>query len=225
MKNASELDTRAALSRDGEPDAPCGNRPAEPLPLGGNGATPGKDAKSAGGGMPGPITHDLAERHFGPLGTIPDTADPGRLPIPEQWAAENLVRTAPLAGIAGTAICGMPGTFSGRALVHRRIKPFLEEAFARIAARSLSGRILCWGGSYVPRRQRGSNALSRHAYGIAFDINVAWNPYKKTPAPAGTPGSVLELVPLFEECGFYWGGRFSKNPDGMHFEFNRIDWL
>ena len=31
----------------------------------------------------------------------------------------------------------------------------------------------------------------------------------------------MELVPIFEKHGFYWGGNFSE-PDGMHFEYARV---
>jgi hypothetical protein len=75
----------------------------------------------------------------------------------------------------------------------------------------------------VPRFIRGSRSvLSNHAYGSAFDINAAWNPLGATPADVDEKGSVIELVPLAHEFGFYWGGHFNSRPDGMHFEAAEI---
>lgn len=80
-------------------------------------------------------------------------------------------------------------------------------------------KIRTWGGSYVPRFVRGSRSvLSPHAWGTAFDINVAWNPLGAEPALAGRQGSVRELVQIANECGWWWGGHWKKRPDGMHFE-------
>jgi hypothetical protein len=43
----------------------------------------------------------------------------------------------------------------------------------------------------------------------------------KTPAMIGEKGCVRELVPIANECGFYWGGHFTRK-DGMHFEIAKI---
>jgi hypothetical protein len=37
----------------------------------------------------------------------------------------------------------------------------------------------------------------------------------------GEHGCLLELVPIANEHGFYWGGHFSRK-DGMHFEIAKI---
>jgi len=37
----------------------------------------------------------------------------------------------------------------------------------------------------------------------------------------GDKGSVRKLVPIANERGFYWGGRFSRR-DGMHFELAQL---
>ena len=44
----------------------------------------------------------------------------------------------------------------------------------------------------------------------------------KKPAMIGEIGCVRELVPIANECGFYWGGHFDKRKDGMHFEIAKI---
>ena len=57
---------------------------------------------------------------------------------------------------------------------------------------------------------------SNHSFGTAIDINSDFNAQGDTPLPIGVEGSVRELVPIFEDFGFRWGGHF--NPpfqDGM----------
>ncbi len=87
----------------------------------------------------------------------------------------------------------------------------------------LMDRVLAWGGSYAPRFIRGSTSvLSNHAFGSAFDINVANNPLGAEPAYPTQKGCVFDLVPLAHEHGFYWGGHFASRRDGMHFEIAEI---
>jgi len=71
----------------------------------------------------------------------------------------------------------------------------------------------------VPSFIRGwRTTLSNQSWGTAFDINAAWNGLGRRPPLVGEKGSVRELVQLANQHGFYWGGHFSKRPDGMHFE-------
>ena len=94
----------------------------------------------------------------------------------------------------------------------------LREAWAEVEAKGLLDRVVSWDQSYSPRTIRGTKRLSAHACGLAFDINVDANPYGQPSKPAGTPGAVAELVPIFEKHGFRWGGTYPK-PDPGHFEF------
>jgi len=64
--------------------------------------------------------------------------------------------------------------------------------------------------------------ISNHAFGSAFDINVAYNPLGAEPVYPGQKGCVFDLVPLAHEHGFYWGGHFRNRRDGMHFEIAEI---
>jgi len=70
-----------------------------------------------------------------------------------------------------------------------------------------------YGGCYAFRAQRGSaSKLSLHAWGLAVDLNTNTN-------KLGTTGDMsADVVRIFEENGFVWGGHFSR-PDGMHFQF------
>lgn len=91
----------------------------------------------------------------------------------------------------------------------------LMQAFSNIIDRGLINELKTWDGCFNVRKKRGLNSLSLHSWGIAIDINAAWNGLGKTPTMSA------KLVKCFTDCGFYWGGNF-KRRDGMHFELNKI---
>lgn len=79
----------------------------------------------------------------------------------------------------------------------------------------------------------GTNRLSRHAQGLAVDVNPLYNPYVKNdtvlPADAAVyadrtqdfPYKIIEgdlCWTLFTERGFTWGGSWSTLKDYQHFE-------
>jgi hypothetical protein len=108
------------------------------------------------------------------------------------------------------------------ATFHELVLPRFEKLIASWRKKDLLGDIIQWSGSYAPRFIRGRpGVLSAHAFGSAFDINAGYNGLGKKPAAAGTKGSVLRLVPIAEEQGWIWGGRWQR-PDGMHFELGSI---
>lgn len=77
---------------------------------------------------------------------------------------------------------------------------------------------------FVRNTRGGNRPLSSHAWGIAFDINMAWNDMGRTPALPGRTGSVRQLVASAIKWGFFWGGWWTSTPDGMHFEISRLDY-
>jgi len=98
----------------------------------------------------------------------------------------------------------------------------LVKMFERFEKENLHKHITSFAGAFYPRFIRGSRTqLSNHSWGTSFDINVPNNGLNKTPALLGQKGSVRELVPIANECGFYWGGHFTRK-DGMHFEIAKI---
>jgi hypothetical protein len=134
---------------------------------------------------------------------------------------ERFITTVYIPELDGVPTFG--GSFNGRVRWHVRGVEQLQRAFRELGQQGLTRHIVLWGGSFFPRRMRASSVLSRHAWGIAFDINPAQNPFGREPAPAGSRGSVRELVPVLEKHGFAWGGRWSPSRrDGMHFEIARI---
>jgi peptidoglycan hydrolase-like protein with peptidoglycan-binding domain len=136
------------------------------------------------------------------------------------WEADNIVKVS-LPALNGVDTFGTPNP--GAMRFHDKAKAQLEGMWKAWEAKGLKSRVLSFGGSFVPRFIRGSSsALSNHAFGSAFDINMAQNALGKTPARVGTKGSVRELVPIAHDFGFYWGGHFSNRADGMHFEVAKI---
>ncbi len=110
--------------------------------------------------------------------------------------------------------------------VHSKALPAFTRVFQAIENASLSDRILGCGGTFVPRHKgwNPKRELSSHSWGVAIDLNVPWNGYGVEPALMGRTGCLRELVPLFAQEGFAWGGHFSGSErDGMHFELARLD--
>lgn len=102
----------------------------------------------------------------------------------------------------------------GRVECHRKFVPSLRGALADVEQTQLRHTIDVAGyaGCYEPRLIKEDAGLSRHAWGIAVDINADQNTY-------GTePSQDPRLVKTFERWGFTWGGRWLV-PDGMHFEY------
>ena len=91
----------------------------------------------------------------------------------------------------------------------------LMQAFSNIIDRGLINELKTWDGCFNVRKKRGLNSLSLHSWGIAIDINAAWNGLGKTPTMSA------KLVKCFTDAGFEWGGTWTRK-DGMHFQLNRI---
>lgn len=77
----------------------------------------------------------------------------------------------------------------------------------------------------------GTRVISKHAYGLAIDINPLLNPYIKngTSIPegstydttkAGTISAGSQLVQEFKRKGWKWGGDWKNLKDYQHFEKN-----
>ncbi len=88
-------------------------------------------------------------------------------------------------------------------------------AFTNISDRGLIKELKTWDGCFNVRRKRGLKSLSLHSWGIAIDINAAWNGLGKEPTMS------VELVKCFTDAGFDWGGTWTRK-DGMHFQLKNI---
>lgn len=87
--------------------------------------------------------------------------------------------------------------------------------------------------SFNYRKIAGSNKLSKHAYGLAIDINPLYNPYVRDniilPAEGQLYADRSKSFPhkidqndlcykLFVSRGFTWGGNWKDRKDYQHFE-------
>lgn len=164
-----------------------------------------------------PLLTDNEKRAlFGNFTYVPDPLpkDKERIKVTDNWEHDNLIMVdiPQLVTIKGSA----------RVYFHEKAAAQLQKMWSDWEEAGLMHLILTWGGSYNPRFIRGSRTtLSNHAFGTAFDINIAWNPLGAVPALVGQKGSVRELVEIANKNGFYWGGHFSRL-DGMHFEVAKI---
>jgi hypothetical protein len=141
--------------------------------------------------------------------------------VDAKWERENIVSFQPtykmvLAWDQGATVKGIR--------CHKKVATSLLRILARIA--HLDPEMIHdygldqFGGAYNFRMTRGGTHLSCHAWGAAIDLNPAVNAWKRPPGadPRMMPG---EVVALFEDEGWTWGGHFSV-PDCMHFQAARI---
>ncbi len=124
------------------------------------------------------------------------------------WATKNIVWKKVYQGINLANNC------------HKTVAAALQNALTEIKAAGLSNAIDVrnsnrYGGCFVGRYNRFGGVFgspSRHAWGMAFDINTATNPQ------GGVPQMNCSVVRIFRKWGFAWGGNFWPT-DGMHFEY------
>jgi hypothetical protein len=166
-----------------------------------------------------PITgNSTREKLFGKFEykASPTKQNPEGIIITDDWESKNIVRVNLPALSKATN-----GKFTAMRW-HNECEYQLVKMFERFEKENLHTKILSFAGAFYPRFIRGSRTqLSNHSWGTAFDINVPYNGLNKVPAMIGHTGCVRELVPIANECGFYWGGHFSRK-DGMHFEIAKI---
>lgn len=91
----------------------------------------------------------------------------------------------------------------------------LEKAFRNLISTGHIKELRTWDGCFCIRNVRGRTSMSLHSWGIAIDLNAAWNGLGKRPTL--TPG----FVKCFTDAGFDWGGVWNR-PDGMHFQLARL---
>lgn len=161
---------------------------------------------------------DTAARQklFGVFEFTPDpvASNPERIRILGTWQQDTIVPVV-LPQLIKRGI----GPKNGTILFHRLAAAQLQRCWALWEQAGLLDRIQSFDGTFNARFIRGSRThLSNHAFGTAFDINARSNGLAVQPPLVGQPGSIRELVPYAQACGFYWGGHFADRLDGMHFE-------
>jgi hypothetical protein len=122
----------------------------------------------------------------------------GSFEIADEWIAGNLATVdVPL---LGATTC------------HVGILDSLRGAMEEVQQSNLGFLVETFDGCYVPRFIGGTRSLSRHAWGVAVDLNYAANPTGQVTVQDP------RLVSIMERWGFTWGGNWLV-PDAAHFEW------
>lgn len=91
----------------------------------------------------------------------------------------------------------------------------LTKAFTSLIKTGFVKELKTWDGCFNIRKKRGLASMSLHSWGIAIDVNAAWNGLNVTPVLS------KGFVKCFTDAGFDWGGNWTRK-DGMHFQLNKI---
>ena len=91
----------------------------------------------------------------------------------------------------------------------------LTQAFTNLISRNKASELKTFDGCFNIRNKRGLSSMSLHSWGIAIDVNAAWNQLNMTPTLSP------EFVKCFTDAGFEWGGTWQRK-DGMHFQLAKI---
>ncbi len=122
----------------------------------------------------------------------------GSFDIADEWLAGNLATVdVPLLGMT---------------TCHVGILDSLRGAMEELQQSNLGFLIETFDGCYNPRFIGGTRSLSRHAWGVAVDLNYAANPTGQVTVQDP------RLVSIMERWGFTWGGNWLV-PDAAHFEW------
>lgn len=129
------------------------------------------------------------------------TADPG-------WVHKNITPRRFFSGIPVRAAC------------NQRVWAPIQGALNEVKRLGLDDLIDVdntnkYGGCFYARLNRVSGDLgylSRHSWGMAFDMNTTTN------SQGRPPNLDCRIVRIFRKWGFAWGGNFTPS-DGMHFEY------
>ena len=103
------------------------------------------------------------------------------------------------------------GVIPKKIYCNKRLIVPLRDSFTAILQNDLLAELKTWDGCFNIRQKRESFGWSLHAWGLAIDINAAWNRLGKEPTISDN------LVHCFTSNGFDWGGEWHR-PDGMHMQ-------
>lgn len=98
--------------------------------------------------------------------------------------------------------------YCNRAMVEPQAK-----AFKNLITSGYVKELRTWDGCFNIRQKKGNHSPSLHCWGLAIDLNAAWNGFgRPTTLSAG-------FVYCFKTAGFEWGGDWNTK-DGMHFQLS-----
>jgi len=107
------------------------------------------------------------------------------------------------------------GVIPKRIYCNRDMIAPLTQAFQNLIKTGFVKELKTWDGCFNIRNKRGASSASLHSWGVAIDVNAAWNGFGKKPTLSAG------FVKCFTDSGFHWGGVWSK-PDSMHFQLKSI---
>jgi len=107
------------------------------------------------------------------------------------------------------------GVIPKRLYCNKDIVDPLRQAFNNLVVTGFVKELKTFDGCFNIRSQRGATSQSLHSWGIAIDVNAAWNGLCKTPVLSSG------FVKCFTGAGFDWGGTWQRK-DGMHFQLSKI---
>lgn len=107
------------------------------------------------------------------------------------------------------------GAIPRRLYCNRDMVAPLQQAFRHLIDRNKVGELVTWDGCFNIRRKRGGLSASLHSWGLAVDVNAAYNRMGRKPTLSP------EFVRCWTDAGFEWGGTW-RIPDGMHFQLARL---
>ena len=148
------------------------------------------------------------ESTFGRFAWRESAGQRGAIEILGEWPRHNIVSLAPPMALRDGR---------GRPLrvirCHRLIATPLRRVLVELADRELGHLINTFDGCFVARHMSWNpqRPLSRHAWGIAVDVNARLFPFGSQARQDD------RLISAFARQGFAWGGDW-RTPDPMHFE-------
>ena len=107
------------------------------------------------------------------------------------------------------------GVIPKRIYCNRDMARPLQQAFQNLVSTGCVSELKTWDGCFNIRKKRGAASTSLHAWGVAIDVNAAWNGFGKKPTLSAA------FVKCFTSAGFDWGGDWGR-PDGMHFQLSKF---
>lgn len=107
------------------------------------------------------------------------------------------------------------GVIPRRLYCNRDMVAPIQKAFRNLIVRNKVDELVTWDGCFNIRRKRGGLSASLHSWGLAVDVNAAYNRMGRKPALSP------EFVRCWTDAGFEWGGTW-RIPDGMHFQLARL---
>lgn len=107
------------------------------------------------------------------------------------------------------------GVIPKKIYCNKHLVPLLQKAFENLISTGKVKELRTWDGCFNIRKKRGLSSMSLHSWGLAIDVNAAWNQLNKQPTLSAA------FVKCFTDAGFTWGGTW-KRLDGMHFEISKL---